>query len=402
MTLTFSPGTAAGTVEAPPSKSMAHRLLIGAALAPGESRLTGIEPGEDVSATVDCLRALGADIGTYNGTVFVNGSRTLQSPPLSPLDCRESGSTLRFLVPLALSTGRNTLFTGSEALLSRPLSVFRDLCRERGCLFSQDTRSLAVKGPLRPGEFRLPGHISSQFATGMLFALPLLNGSSTLRLLPPVASAPYLDLTLRTLRDFGIAIERPEPNTFFVRGNQHYTPLAAAVEGDHSNAAFLAALNLFGGRVAVTGTDPDSLQGDKIYQQHFDSLCKGTPAIHLGDCPDLAPLLFAVAAAKYGGVFTGTARLRFKESDRGRVMAEELRKFGAAVTVGEDSVVIFPQSFHAPDQPLNAHNDHRVAMALAVLCSVTGGTLEGAEAVNKSFPSFFDKLGALGIAFRRL
>ena len=151
----------------------------------------------------------------------------------------------------------------------------------------------------------------------------------------------------------------------------------------------------------INGLDENSLQGDKIYEKHFESLEKGTPVIHIGDCPDLAPVLFAVAAAKYGGVFTGTRRLRIKESDRAECMAHELRKFGTAVTVHDDSVVIFPKELHAPDGHLDGHNDHRIVMALSVLSALTGGVIDGAEAVKKSFPDFFERLEEIGIEVKR-
>ena len=176
-----------------------------------------------------------------------------------------------------------------------------------------------------------------------------------------------------------------------------YRSTNTAVEGDYSNAAFFAALNALGSAITIGGLDPDSLQGDKAYERYLEMLLTGTPTIHLGDCPDLGPVLMAVAAAKNGAVFDDTRRLKIKESDRGACMAEELKKFGTDVAVYENSIVVYPTAFHAPKSALNGHNDHRIVMSLSVLLTLTGGTIEGAEAVKKSLPDFFERLKALGI-----
>ena len=177
----------------------------------------------------------------------------------------------------------------------------------------------------------------------------------------------------------------------------NYCLLYTSVEGDYSNAAFFAALNALGGNVTIDGLKKDSKQGDRAYQRYFELLCKGMPSVNISDCPDLGPVLFAVAAAKNGGVFTGTARLRIKESDRGAAMAEELQKFGVAVTVNEDSIVIYPKEFHAPKGILNGHNDHRIVMALSTILTLCGGSIAEAQAVNKSFPDYFKRLSQVGI-----
>jgi 3-phosphoshikimate 1-carboxyvinyltransferase len=397
MKVTIKPGHATGTVVAPPSKSMAHRLLICAGLSDGVSVIKGVALNEDIAATIDCLTALGAKCDVDGDTVTVQGVNPARSKIRSPLPCRESGSTLRFFIPLTLLNKGETTFTGSETLLSRPLNVYAALCKEQRLLFRQEKDAVTVKGALCAGEFKVAGNISSQFISGLLFALPLLEKDSYIRITSPIESRSYIDLTLQALHSFGIRAEWQEEKVLYIPGKQSYRPTDMTVEGDYSGAAFLAALNTVGGDVTVSGLTPDSLQGDKVYQQHFAALCTGTPAIHIADCPDLGPILFAVAAAKHGGVFTGTKRLKIKESDRAAVMAEELKAFGTAVTVHEDAVVVYPHAFHAPDRMLYGHNDHRIVMALAVLLTVTGGEIEGAEAVRKSFPDFFQKITALGI-----
>ena len=397
MTVTIEKGRAVGTVAAPPSKSMAHRLLICAALSEGETVVHGIAESEDVRATLDCLTALGAAAVLHGKSVTVRGVDPRRVTAKGELCCRESGSTLRFFIPIALLGSGNTVLTGSETLLKRPMQVYEELCRTRGLFFSQDSRSVAVRGPLRGGEFTVAGNISSQFISGLLFALPLLHEDSVIHILPPVESRPYIDLTVSALAQFGVKVTWEDERTLAVAGNQSYAAREVTVEGDYSGAAFFAALNTLGGEVRIEGLFKDSLQGDRVYARHLDSLSRGTPVIPIEDCPDLGPVLFAVAAAKNGGVFTGTRRLKIKESDRAETMAQELAKFGVSVKIHEDSVVVYPCDFHAPREPLCGHNDHRVVMALAVLCTVTGGTIEGAQAVRKSFPDFFDKLKQLSI-----
>lgn len=397
MKVQIKPGRAVGTVAAPPSKSMAHRLLICAGLSNGVSRIRGVALNEDIAATVDCLNALGAHCTVDGDTVTVQGVDPRTAAPTKTLCCRESGSTLRFFLPLALLSANAITFTGTEKLLSRPLGVYETLCADRGLAFCQSTKLVQVRGALKAGEFRIPGNISSQFISGLLFALPLLKGDSVIRITSPVESRSYIDLTLQALHAFGINADWQDERTLAVAGNQQYVSADMTVEGDYSGAAFLSAFNTLGGQVTVTGLSPDSLQGDKVYEKYFESLCTGTPVIHIADCPDLGPILFAVAAAKNGGVFTGTKRLKIKESDRAAAMAEELTAFGTAVTVHEDAVVVFPKEFHRPAAPLKGHNDHRIVMSLAVLLTLTGGEIEGAQAVRKSFPDFFEKISDLGI-----
>ena len=390
-------GTPEGRITAPPSKSMAHRLLICAAMANGTSRISGVSDCEDVSATINCLRALGADIVENGDTVTVTGIDMTSATPTSTLNCRESGSTLRFFLPIALLSGKNTLFMGAEGLMKRPMSVYEELCKKKGFIYNADGGSIAVRGPLTPGEYEVVGNISSQFISGLLFALPSLAKDSKIKIIPPIESKSYIDLTIEALALFGVTVKWADDTTLYIKGGQKYQPKNLSVEGDYSGAAFIDAFSLFNTGVEVDGLNPDSTQGDKVYKLLFDMIKKGVPTIHIGNCPDLGPILFAAAAAKHGAVFTGTKRLKIKESDRASAMAEELSKFGVSVTVHEDKVVVYPINFHAPSLPLYGHNDHRIVMSLAILLTLTGGEIIGAEAVNKSYPSFFEDLRTLGI-----
>lgn len=390
MNVTIYPSHPSGTVAAPPSKSMTHRLLISTGLARGESTVRGVALSGDVAATVDCLRALGAKVALENGAAFVRGVDPARAES-AVLACRESGSTLRFFVPLCALSGREMTLTGAESLFRRPMDVYEKIFRERGLPFSPDARRLTLRGPLPPGEFRLAGDVSSQFVSGLLFALPLLSGDSVISLLPPVESRAYIDLTLSALAAFGVRAFWRDELTLSVPGSQRFQARDVTVEGDWSAAANFLALG-----ARVTGLDPESLQSDRISEAYFAALDAGRAVLDISGCPDLGPVLMVYAAARSGCVLTGTRRLAFKESDRGSAMASELGKCGVTVTVGENEIAV-SGSLTAPGEPLCGHGDHRVVMALAVLCAITGGTVCGTEAVNKSFPDFFERLRALGV-----
>lgn len=401
MTVTFSPTRLSGTVAAPPSKSMGHRMLICAGLSAGNSTVTGISHSQDMLATMELLNGLGAACARREDDdtlVDVRGADPRNAAPKAPLNCRECGSTLRFFIPICLLSDKPVTLTGSPRLFERPLDVYADLCRDLGLTFDLDTTTpkLTLKGPLRGGHFTLRGDVSSQFITGLLFALPLCAEDSILSILPPLESRPYLDLTLAALALYGIQAEWLDDLTLRIPGGQTYKATDAAVEGDYSNAAFFHALTALGHDVTLTGLNPDSLQGDRVYRDVYPLLAQGRPTVDISDCPDLGPILMAVASAKQGATFTGTRRLRIKESDRAAAMAAELAKFGVSVTVQEDTVTVDPLDFHAPVDILDGHNDHRIVMALSTLLTLTGGTLRGAEAVNKSLPDYFDLLGSLG------
>ncbi len=404
MKVIITPSSACGSVKVPPSKSLAHRLLICAGMCQGESIVHGISESEDISATLDCLSAIGAEYKRIEGgdTIRIKGVDFSKAVPAAPLNCRESGSTIRFFIPPALLSGNTVMFLGSEALMKRPMDVYKKICDEKGLLFIADGNSIVTKGKLTSGNYTVVGNISSQFISGLLFALPMCEGDSTINIIPPIESRSYIELTLSALSTFGVTAEWRDDHTLFIKGSQRYKACEATVEGDYSNAAFLDSFNVLGGKVKTEGLSQSSIQGDSVYPKYFDMIAKGSPSIHIGDCPDLGPIMFALSAAKYGGIFSGTRRLKIKESDRASAMAEELRKFGVSVTVNDDSVVIYPAEFHKPSLPLTGHNDHRIVMSLAVLLTITGGEIEGAEAVSKSFPDFFQKISSLGIGVTQI
>lgn len=396
MKVVVRPSHIAGKITAPPSKSMAHRMLICAGLASGESVVRGVYPSEDVLATIYCLRALGASCDYDGKDVHVSGLSPEKMAPRGILECRECGSTLRFFIPICLITGKKTTLSGSEKLLSRPLSVYEELCRERGFEFENNGKTIAVSGKLESGEYTLRGDISSQFVSGLLFALPTLRGDSRIMLTGDIESRPYIDMTIEAMKKFGVCAKWTGENTIIIKGDQKYSPADVTVEGDWSNAAFFEAMNFVGGNVSIDGLDKTSAQGDKICMEYFEKLAAGAPTLSLTDCPDLGPVMFAAAAELSGATFTGTRRLRLKESDRVASMAAELSKFGAEFEILDDTVVVKNTALHAPTKTLSSWGDHRVAMALSVLMTKYGGELSGAEAVNKSMPDFYEKLSSLG------
>jgi len=395
------PSRAAGEMAAPPSKSMAHRLLICASLVPGKTTVLGLEPSEDVLATMDCLRALQVECVFDRGGAAVTGVGPHCGAAGAVLPCRESGSTLRFFLPLCLFGPPMTL-TGSRRLLSRPLEPYARICARQGIAFETDAQAVRVRGALRPGAFSLPGDVSSQFVSGLLFALPGLPGDSVISLTGRVESRSYIDMTLGALAAFGVRASWTDGATISVPGNQRFALPAGAngavqVEGDWSNAAFFLALNHLGGAVALTGLDERSLQGDRVCRDYLAAIAAGSPTLDLSDCPDLGPVCMALAAAKQGAKFTGTRRLRIKESDRCAAMAEELAKLGVACDIGPDEMTVRGGMLRAPTEPVSGHNDHRIVMAMSLLLTLTGGEIEGAGAVRKSLPDYFDRLRTLGI-----
>ena len=396
MIATIEKGTAYGRVEAPPSKSVSHRYLICGALS-GGSVIENVAFSEDIKATLNCLKALGADYEIDGSTVKIGGISPDKAVKSTELFCNESGSTLRFLIPLCLLFRQKITLKGTERLMSRSLAVYKDMCLSQGIEFTEDKESVTVCGKLSAGKYSVRGDVSSQFISGLMFALPLLENDSIIDITGAIESGSYLGMTVKALADFGIRISRTDEHTVFIRGNQTYKPRTLCVEGDYSNAAFLEAFNSVGGNVAVTGLKKDTCQGDAVYRKLFGKLVRGCPEIDISDCPDLAPVLMAVAAANNGVRLTGTHRLKIKESDRGKAMAEELSKFGCSVKVYENEIEVKKRGITTPTDILSGHNDHRIVMALSLLCSITGGSISGAEAVNKSFPDYFRRLASLGI-----
>ena len=394
MIATFTPCKLAGTIVAPPSKSMAHRYLIGAALSKEICTLSGVDYSEDISASIDCLKALGAGIAVDADRVTVDPSGFMQAEnPV--LECRESGSTLRFFIPLALCLGKSVTLRGSQRLLERPLGIYEDLCLEKGFEFCKSNDSVTVCGKLESGAYKLRGDVSSQFITGLIFALLYLGKDSVIRIIPPFESRSYINLTISALKSFGANVDFTDEYTIHIKPSQMHA-YSGRIEGDYSNAAFLDAFNYIGSQVYVDNLNPESLQGDRVYKSYFQQISAGSPTLDISDCPDLGPILFALASMKNGAVFIGTERLKAKESDRGLAMHEEMKKLGGGLIFGDNMITVPKQNLQYQGVPVSGHNDHRIVMAMSVILTKIGGTVEGAEAIRKSYPGFFDDIEQLG------
>ena len=384
MNITITPSKLKGSVTPPPSKSQAHRLLIAAALAGEGSVLHNLEDSQDIRATRQCLTELKTN-----------------SHILPHLDCGESGSTLRFLIPLALALRGGGVFTGRGRLMERPQGPYFALFDERGIRYEQGEGRLTVEGHLTPGVYRLPGDVSSQFVTGLLYALPLLEGDSEIVLTSRLESSGYVDMTIEALGRFGVRVERRrEKGAFFVPGGQTYVPAEASVEPDWSQAAFWLTARSLGSDVTAAVSRQASAQGDQVIVSQLSWLDRpGEVCIDVSDCPDLVPPLAVRAALRQGTArLTNAARLRLKECDRLAAVTAALNAMGAQVEEHPDSLTIHGREALDGGCTVDCCNDHRIAMMAAIAATRCRApvTLLGAECVAKSYPGFWDDYKMLG------
>ena len=420
MKKTFFPAHLIGTVSAPASKSEAHRRMICAGLTQGETMLTGFMDSADMAATMRCLGALGSTFNRDGDTLTISGMQG-KIAKMPVMDCGESGSTLRFFVPIALTVAGGTVFRMHGRLGSRPMDVYRDLFVPRGVRWymgvgADGAAELTVRGKMEPGDYVLPGDVSSQFVSGLLFALPLLEGESEIRLTTKIESKGYIDMTLKTLKTFGITVTETENGWSIPGGQKYHGPRMRYAEGDWSNAAFWLVAGAIGGSIGCQGLDMESPQGDraiaallkefgaetKVALNQITATHKEMKGIRIdaSQIPDLVPILCVAAAAAEGKTeIYNAGRLRMKESDRLAVMAECMQKIGVEVEERPDSIII-TGGCNPPEGEIviDSHNDHRIVMAMAIAAVSLGVelTILGAEAVNKSYPSFFIELAKLG------
>ena len=402
MDLQITPKKLSGAVTPPPSKSQAHRLLIAAALAEGTSTLHNIARSQDIEATLRCVTALGgswteASPGTL--TVTGIGGRRFSGGELPRLDCGESGSTLRFFIPIALAVAGGGIFTGHGRLMERPQGPYFQLFDKKGIFYEQKDGVLTVRGALTPGEYVLPGNVSSQFFTGLLFALPLLDGVSAVVSSTEIESQAYITMTLEAMRQAGVPVaERPGLRSFEVL-HAAYHPFAATVEADWSQAAFWYAANFLDSRVEIRDLNPDSGQGDKVVSEFYWQLARpGDAEIDVSGCPDLLPPLAVMAAVRSGTTrFVNAARLRIKESDRLSTITAAMTALGAEVHEEPDRLIIVGKP-SLPGGTVDCANDHRIAMMAAIAATGCTGpvTVLGAECVQKSYPDFWEAYNTLG------
>lgn len=425
MKVTIKPSKLIGRVSAPSSKSFSHRMLIAAALAGGVSEISNISASEDIDATVSALTALGAKIFREGTDYTVIG---IKSPAASAvIDCRESGSTLRFIIPIAAALGCSCEFRGSGKLPERPITPYiRELGKNGTVITRTDgVMPFTMNGKLRGGEYILEGDVSSQFITGLLFALPLCSENSVIRLASRLESKPYADMTIAALARFGISIDESEDSdglpVYRIRGGQKYRSADVSVEGDYSQAAFYFAANALGSEIKIDNLNEDSVQGDKKIleivrnmgynklngHESFASAVNAASAVteklsafsvDVSDIPDLVPILTVLGCFADGVCrITGAKRLKIKESNRLEAIAAALENIGGKVTVHDDSLEIEPiDRFHGGT--IDGCNDHRIVMASAIASTMADGviTITDAEAVAKSYPDFWRDFESLG------
>ena len=420
MEVTIRPGTLGeqnAVITAPPSKSMAHRAVLCAGLAQGLSRIYNLEYSQDIQATLSGVGQGCAKVSCEGSSARIEGHGGFATL-VKPIYCGESGSTLRFFIPVFSLTGQKVRFTGAGRLFARPMGVYQQIFEKQRLEFIQTSQDITIKGSLCPGEYEVAGNVSSQFISGLLFALPLLEKPSKIRIPPPFESRSYVELTLGVLHDFGVQAEwsREEPDTLLIPGGQCYHNCDYTVEGDYSQAAFFAVLGALKGGITVNGLRPDSRQGDAAILEilgrcgakfdrfgdsvRFEKSQLTATEIDLADCPDLGPVLMVLGCFCEGRTHIANAgRLRLKESDRIAAMQEELAKFGAKITSTENDVYIEGGNALCTPAKLHGHNDHRVVMSLAV-CAMGAGlnaTIDDAQAVRKSWPEFFAVLRKTGV-----
>lgn len=402
MNVIITPTPLKGRVMVPPSKSQAHRYIIAAALAEGESVIRNVAYSQDIEATIRCMTELGAQFSRDGSTLTVQGVAANSMSPMRRLahphlDCGESGSTLRFLIPVALALRGGAVFTGQGRLMERPIQPYFDLFDEKGISYELKDGVLTVSGLLTPGDYTLPGHVSSQFFTGLMFALPLLNGDSRIVITSPLESGSYVEMTREAMFKAGVVSDKGS-----LPGSQTYKPFTAAVEADWSQAAFFYAAHGLLNEVSMGGLNPFTNQGDSQIVHFYQELCGSDEeaAQDVSQCPDLFPALAVMAALRErcSTHIGGAARLRIKECDRINAVVEMLRKFGLAVEEFADGISLVGKSQLRGDVVIDSHNDHRIAMAAAIAATRATGpvTITNAECVAKSYPDFWEVYESLG------
>ena len=395
MNINIKPSKLNGDIIIPCSKSVAHRLLICASLSDSPSIISNISFNNDILATINCLRALNIDINIKDDKVYVNPNK-LEVKDI--LDASESGSTLRFLIPLALRLNEEVTFKGSTRLMERPLSIYEEICKDNNYLFERKDNYLKVKGKLNSGNYKIDGSISSQFITGLIYSLILEDNDSTIEIINKFESKSYIDLTIDAINRFNGKVSIKD-NIIYIKGNNKLKGQNISVEADESSASLIDAYNYIGNNIKVLGLNPNTKQGDRVYKDLYRQLSKDNTIIDLSDCPDLGPILIALGSQLNGATFINTRRLAIKECDRGLAMKQELSKLGVDIIVEENRIIVPKSIIHKPSEIINSHNDHRIVMSMCLLLSIVGGTIENYEAVNKSFKDYFKLLKEVGLKY---
>lgn len=421
MNIKVFPSKVSGIVNVPASKSIVHRALIAGALSNNYSEIYNVDFNEDILATINALTALGAIINVDGNKISINGFDINKRIDSVKIDAHESGSTLRFLIPLAAFKATEALFTGTNRLMERPLNVYKDIFEKQNLIFKDNLNEKLIKGKLRANNYKVKGDVSSQFISGLLFILPLLNDDSTIEVIAPFESKSYVDLTIDVLSKYNIKIENIN-NKYFIKGNQDYRSNNITVEGDFSQAAFFVILAAINNDLVINNLNLNSIQGDKSILKILKNLnvkistkdnsvkvfksSISSGVIDLSDNPDLGPILCILGLFSDGYIkLTNVKRLRLKESDRLLSMKNQLEKIGGEVEIKENSIKIYKlKEFVDKEVVVDGCNDHRIVMAMSILATVLRKPLiiKRADAVNKSYPNFFKDLNRLWVKTKLL
>ena len=423
MKVLIRPKKLSGKIDVVPSKSYSHRAIIAASLASGKSIIKNVIFSNDILRTIDCCRAFGAKIEVFDNYLVIDGIDEIRRMECE-INAGESGSTIRFMIPIMLVNPLPMEFKGENHLNNRPLDSYFEIFDKFGIDYSHPNGSympLKTKGGLTPGVYEIKGDVSSQFITGLLFALPLLSGDSIIKITTKLESKSYIDLTLDILKKFNIIVTNNNYEEFIISGNQKYLPYDYTVEGDFSQAAFFLVAGALGNDISLGCMNLDSLQGDRKILDDIkalganilvdDDLIKAIPnklvgnVIDFSNSPDLGPVLSVLASVAEGETsFINAKRLRIKECDRITCVKEELLKLGAIVSESLEEMYFTGVSTLHGSMELDSHNDHRIAMALAVASTICTSPLliEGAQCVRKSYPHFWEDFKKLGGDFDEL
>lgn len=415
MDVKIYPSKISGRVKVPSSKSVVHRALIASSLSSKESIISNVDFNEDIYATISALKSLGAKITTTDNTISIVGFDLSNKLDVVEIDANESGSTLRFIIPLASYLANKVIISGSERLMERPLNIYQDLYIDENLIF-KDGAKKEIIGSLSGDHYQIDGSVSSQFISGLMFLLPILAQDSKIEVLPPFESKPYVDLTIETLKKYNINITS-KGDTYFIKGGQSYLPYNLSAEGDYSQAAFFAVLGAINNEVVIENLNLDSVQGDRailamllslnVKIEELDQAVKvyksnaSSKTIDIANTPDLGPILCVLGLFSEAYIkLINVKRLRIKESDRLLAIKSQLEKIGTKVILEENSITIFKlDKFLDKEIVVSGENDHRIVMAMAIAATSLKAPLiiNGADAINKSYPNFFNDLSNLGV-----
>ncbi len=412
-TVKVYPGSPSGTINVPSSKSIGHRAIICAALSHGKSVIEELSLNDDINATLQAVQAFGAKVQRKENKIIIHGVKHIAAPK-SPIDCKESGSTLRFLIPILASTGKTVVFKGAPSLIKRPMNVYQSIAKQDDIQMDITTDKILVNGVFKGFEYHVDATVSSQFITGLMFALPLLKHDSKILLNEPLESKNYVNITIDILQKFGIEIHEFSTG-YFIPGNQTYKPTTIEIEGDYSQAAFFLTAGILNGHVKINNLPLDSRQGDRYIIEFINQMKgrliineKGYTAIKsntfgatldITNTPDLGPILALLGCVSDGTtIIKGAKRLRYKESDRILSTVGTLKRLGANISVKDDDIYITKVS-SLTGGVVDSYNDHRIAMMAAISATISNSPviITQADAITKSYPNFYKDLMSLGL-----